>query len=525
MSRTGAQCVVDALVAHGIKHLFTLSGNQILSIYDATVASQIALVHTRHEAAAVHMADAWGRLTDQPGVALVTAGPGHCNAISALYGALMSESPMVLLSGHAPRRQLGTGAFQEMDQVAAARPVTKASWLAESADTLGEDIARALTLAASGRPGPVHVSLPSDLLEAAVANGSRATPPPALSAGELSVAAVRETLGLLATARRPLIIAGPAMSRGARWRAVSALSELTHTPVLVMESPRGVNDPSLRAASACLAEADLILLVGKKLDYTLRFGRPPVFAAGARLVHLDFNGAGDPAAAVDALRSVARERDWRHTDWADEIVAAQTAQPPQWAELQNASRSPIHPVRLCAAIQPYLDRGGVLVSDGGEFGQWAQAALVAGTRLINGPSGSIGSALPMALAAKILHADRTVITTLGDGTFGYHALEFDTALRYGLPIVAIVGNDARWNAEYQLQVQQYGPERTVGCQLMPSRYDRLVEALGGHGECVERPEELAPALARAIESGRPACVNVAIEGVAAPIFKARVGPH
>jgi acetolactate synthase-1/2/3 large subunit len=145
--------------------------------------------------------------------------------------------------------------------------------------------------------------------------------------------------------------------------------------------------------------------------------------------------------------------------------------------------------------------------------------------LINGPSGSIGSALPMAVAAKVAHPDRTIITTLGDGTFGYHALEFDTALRYGLPIVAIVGNDARWNAEYQLQIQQFGADRTVGCELLPSRYERIVEALGGHGECVERPEELAPAVARAIASGRPACVNVAIDGVPAPTFKTRASSH
>jgi thiamine pyrophosphate-dependent acetolactate synthase large subunit-like protein len=154
-----------------------------------------------------------------------------------------------------------------------------------------------------------------------------------------------------------------------------------------------------------------------------------------------------------------------------------------------------------------------------------QAALVARTRLINGPSGSIGSALPMALAARLAHPDRAVITTLGDGTFGYHALEFDTALRYGLPIVAVVGNDARWNAEYQLQIQHYGAARAVGCELLPSRYDRVVEALGGHGEYVERPEELEAALARAVASGRPACVNVAIESVAAPTFKARGPAH
>jgi thiamine pyrophosphate-dependent acetolactate synthase large subunit-like protein len=522
MSRTGARCLVDALAARGVKHLFTLSGNQILSIYDATVGRDITLVHTRHEAAAVHMADAWGRLTDEPGVALVTAGPGHCNAVSALYGALMSESPVVLLSGHAPRGQLGAGAFQEMDQVGAARPVTKASWLAESADTLGDDIERALALATTGRPGPVHVSLPGDVLEAVTSAAARASAPTPTAVP--SVSSPRETLELLGDAKRPLIVAGPAMGRGARWRAVTALAAQTNVPALVMESPRGVNDPSLRAAAACLADADLVLLVGKKLDYTLRFGRPPAFAGDVRFINLDYE-AGDLLASLDQLTATARARQWRRTDWAEEIEATRTMLPAGWSELQSSGRAPIHPVRLCAAIQPYLDRGAVLVSDGGEFGQWAQAALVARTRLINGPSGSIGSALPMALAARLAHPDRAVITTLGDGTFGYHALEFDTALRYSLPIVAVVGNDARWNAEYQLQIQHYGAARAVGCELLPSRYDRVVEALGGHGEYVERPEELEAAMARAVASGRPACVNVAIEGVAAPTFKARGAAH
>jgi acetolactate synthase-1/2/3 large subunit len=165
-------------VAADVRHLFSLSGNQILPLYDATIGRPISIIHTRHEAAAVHMADAWGRLTEEPGVALVTAGPGHCNALSALYGALMAESPVLLLSGHAPLSQAGRGAFQEMDQVAAARPVTKAAWLAQSTEHLGEDIRAALDLARSGRPGPVHVSLPSDLLEAwgarREAGGSRA---------------------------------------------------------------------------------------------------------------------------------------------------------------------------------------------------------------------------------------------------------------------------------------------------------------------------------------------------------------
>jgi acetolactate synthase-1/2/3 large subunit len=163
---TGADLLVETLVTHGVKTVFSLSGNQILSIYDATHGRGVDLLHTRHEAAAVHMADGWGRLTETPGVALVTAGPGHLNAVSGLYTALMSESPMVLLSGHAPRAQRGRGAFQEIDQVGAARPVVKAAWVAESAEGLGDDIARAFAVANSGRPGPVHVSLPGDLLEA-----------------------------------------------------------------------------------------------------------------------------------------------------------------------------------------------------------------------------------------------------------------------------------------------------------------------------------------------------------------------
>ncbi len=168
MSRIGADLVVETLAAAGVKHLFTLSGNQILSVYDATIGRDIALIHTRHEAAAVHMADGWGRLTEQPGVALVTAGPGHCNALSALYVALMAESPVVLLSGHSPRSQRGKGAFQEMDQVAAAKPVTKAAWLVEDADALDREVATALALATAPPPGPVHLSLPSDLLQTQV---------------------------------------------------------------------------------------------------------------------------------------------------------------------------------------------------------------------------------------------------------------------------------------------------------------------------------------------------------------------
>jgi acetolactate synthase-1/2/3 large subunit len=532
---TGAARLVETLVGAGVEQLFTLSGNQILSVYDAAIGTPLALYHTRHEASAVHMADAFARLTDRPGVALVTAGPGHLNALSALYGALMEESPVVLLSGASPRAQRGLGAFQEIDQAAAARPVTKAAWVAEDPARIDEDVARALELATSGRPGPVHLSLPGDVLEASVA--ATGAPRSATAARvATSDAVVTQTLELLAEAKRPVIMAGAGMARGQRWAAVRRLAEAVSAPALPSESPRGLNDPWLHGANACLAEADMVLLLGKALDFSLRFGRVPGFASGCRFVHVTAEPAppnpratltivADPATVAEQLAVAGRGRAWPSTGWADEVARVRAATPAAWEALRRSPAAPMHPLAVCAALQPLVERGAVLVVDGGELGQWVQAGVEAPVRLINGPSGSIGSAIPMAIAARLVHRDRPVIAALGDGTFGFHPLELDTALRYDLPIVAVVGNDARWNAEHQLQLQHYGAGRAVACTLLPTRYDRIAVALGGHGEHVERPGELAGALERAVASGKPAVVNVLIDGVAAPTFTAGTPAH
>ena len=521
---TGATRLVDALAAGGVRRLFTLSGNQILSVYDATIGRNVALVHTRHEAAAVHMADAWGRLTGQPGVALVTAGPGHLNAISALYGARMAESPVLLLSGASPRGQRGRGAFQELDQVAAARPVVKAAWSLDDPARIGDDVVRALALATSGRPGPVHLSLPGDVLEGPAPDAAAPAPPPPAPAivGEREALAI---VALLAEAKRPLVLTGPALGRAPRRAAVERLAGITGAPVLPIESPRGLNDPWLRGAAGVFGEADFVLLLGKPLDFSLRFGQG--FGRGCRVVSLDPEPAtagvtlavsADPTASAERLAAVAATRAWPRSSWRDEVDAARRASPPGWEALRRSDRAPIHPLRVCAALAPHVEAGAVLVSDGGEFGQWVQAGLEPRERLINGLAGSIGSALPMALAARLACPGRPVLAAMGDGTFGFHAFELDTALRHDLPIVAVVGNDARWNAEHTLQVRHYGAERALGCALLPTRYDRVAEALGGHGELVEHAEDLEPAVARALAAGRPACVNVFIEGLPAPVF-------
>ena len=505
MSRTfhkGSDALVAALAAHGVRRIFALSGNHVMPVFDATIGSGIEIIHVRHEAATVHMADACARIRGEVGVALVTGGPGHANAVGALYTAAMAESPVLLLSGHAPLNELGQGAFQEMRQAEIAAPVSKASRVAMRPESLAADVAHAIAEATGGRPGPVHLSLPTDVLEAQVeaVSNARAAPPRAPINMALIVAR-------LASAERPLILCGPAsMTRRGRAR-MAALESASGIPVVGMESPRGVNDPALGAFAGVLAQADCVVLAGKRRDFTLRFGK--AFAPACEVLTLDADA--DAAIALESLAcDIALHPAMR---WRDEVHAAIAYRPPEWDAIPT--------VRALRSLQAVIDEHSesVFVCDGGEFGQWAQACLSAPHRVINGIAGSIGAGLPFAVGARCAVRDAPVIAFMGDGTFGFHPAEIDTAVRHGLPFVAIVGNDARWNAEYQIQLRTYGPQRLVGCELLPTRYDEVARAFGGHGENVTDPGELLPAVRRAIASGKPAVVNFAIEGLAAPIVK------
>jgi acetolactate synthase-1/2/3 large subunit len=297
-------------------------------------------------------------------------------------------------------------------------------------------------------------------------------------------------------AKRPLVIAGPAMMRNAELRALEASSGI---PVVGMESPRGVNDPSLGRLTEVLGRADAVLLLGKKPDFTLRFGK--AFAPGCRLSH---------AEAVPLVRQGRKDK-----AWLKEVKAALAYRPAEWQGISGS----LHPVAVCREIQKLLNqRESILVSDGGEFGQWAQACLSAPRRVINGPAGSIGSALPFAAAAKLAFPQAPVVALLGDGTFGFHLSEIDTAVRYGLNYLALIGNDACWNAEYQIALKAYGKERAQNLDLLPTRYGAAAAALGAHGEDVTRFEDLPGALERSTKAAKPAVINVLIERQPAPRY-------
>lgn len=540
----GADVIARTLRSECVERIFTLSGNQIMPVFDACVDVDVELLHVRQEAAAVHMADAWGRLTGQPGVALVTAGPGFANTLSALYVATMSESPMVLLSGRAPLAHADKGPFQEMPQAEMASYVSKASWTAQRADDLHNDIRRAFDIAASGRPGPVHIALPFDVIDGKIdasREGVIDTPFERHPARVMTDADALDVLAEIQTADTPLVLAGSMMTRGDGPTALADLSAATGAPVVQMESPRGTNDPALGAFAEVLAQADLVVLLGKKLDFTLKMGMAPDIAAHCRFIQIDPDPSvialtrrnvrdpsritatiqADPLASIRQIARLADGRNQSSSAWVAEVEDAVRYRPPSWQDMKAADGEPLCSIEAVEAVRAYIAGAAdsVFVCDGGEWGQWAQAGITASTRIINGPAGAIGASIPFAIAARLARPSARVVTVLGDGTAGFHIMEYDTAIRYGLSFVGVVGNDAAWNAEYQIQLREYGPERLVGCELLPSRYDRIVDALGGHGEHVESADALPAALERAGASGLPALLDVCLARDPAPVVR------
>ena len=542
-SLRGADVVMRTLERSGASKVFTLSGNHIMSLFDAALETRLELVHTRHEAAAVHMADAWGRMTGEVGIAMVTGGPGHANAVGALYTALCAESPMVLLSGHAGTDELGRGGFQEIRQADMAAPVSKASWTARSIETLGQEVAQALRIAKVGRPGPVHLSLPSNFLDAHIAADRLHWPEPSAwmpASSTLAPAIAAGVVAEIAAARRPLVLAGPHFSHHDGRAVLARVEAAVGAPVILMESVRGLNDATLGAFGQAMAKADLIVLLAKPLDFTLKFGEAPFVDPACRFIALDpeaalleraakakgamlvlatlTDGRSAAAALIAAAMGESRKLSAHHLAWRNEVHKLAYQRPAAWKDVTSTTPGRLHPLDVFRALEPYVDKDprNVLVCDGGEFAQWAQAVLPAKRRMINSVAGAIGSGISCAITAALVERGAPTFAVMGDGTFGFHMAEFDTAVRAKAPFVAIVGNDARWNAEHQIQLRDYGENRTTGCELLPTRYDQVVVALGGHGEMVDTIAALPSAIERALASGKPACINVMTESVASP---------
>ncbi|NIA69309.1 thiamine pyrophosphate-binding protein [Pelagibius litoralis] len=526
----GADHLAGAMADAGVDVVFSLSGNQIMPLYDALIEPGIRIVHSRHEAAAVFMADAYAQVSGRTGVALVTAAPGFGNALGALYTAAMSESPVVLLSGDSPTSLDGQGAFQEFPQVAAAKPFVKASERVTAAVDLSAAFARAVRLAHAGRPGPVHLALPFDVLN----DDAGPLLPLAADAFAPSVrqpeqAVIDAVVTRLTGYKRPLLLAGPCLSPSRGRDRLAQLAAALNLPAISLESPRGLRDPALGAFAEVLAQADGLLFIGKAVDFMSGFAGksqspgaevmildpdPAVIARavealGRRLV---FSAEADILPAAEALAAAGSGGAVR-TAWRDDVAAALACR------VTAQGGGGVLAEQVGGAVQAALKGrdDAILICDGGEFGQWVQATANAATRIINGPSGAIGAALPYAIGARLARPGARIITLMGDGTAGFHLSEFETAAREETDFVAIVGNDARWNAEQVIQIRDYGKERQIGCDLSPgARYDQAAVALGCQGFHVTEADALPGTLAEALGCKGPVCIDVAIEARAAP---------
>lgn len=551
MAAHGAHIVLRCLKLEGVRKLFTIVGDTILPICDAAVDEGLELVDARHEGAALHMADAWTRVTGEPAVALVTGGPGFANAISALPPISASESPVILIAGCGELAERGMYSFQEIDQVGLAAPATKGSWMVLDRRRIPDMVATAFRTALDGRRGPVHLTIPIDIQEEAATDDAAPVYAPReyRSTGRTrgDPALVEDAIAALRRAERPVVIAANAARHSLAPAALQEFVETTGLPCFTVEQARGLlsddhplcfgyADPALNGTAKHFGEADAVLLLGKRLDHRYRYGRPPFFHPAAKLLQVDPSPAeigrnrgvavgivGDIGAVVGQLTESARAGSWKGaSSWLQRLARTRGDQRRQWEAL-GTDGMPLHPMRVLREIDRYTNDGTVLVVDGGDFAGWARSYLKArnaGGWLRLGPLGQLGCGVPYAVAAKLARPDADVLLLIGDGSFGFYGIEYDTAVRHGAAFTGIMGNDALWGIDRNFQLAYYG--RAVGTELRPVRYDRMVEGLGGHGEYVEEAAGLAPAIDRARASGRPSLVNVAVRNVPCPLAEAMI---
>jgi len=535
---TGARLLTRALRQEGVDTIFTLAGDHILPLLDVLADEGFRLIDCRHEQAAVHMADAWGRITGRLGVCAFTT-PGHAHAIPGLVNALASESPLLNIAGSSDLRNYHRGIMQEIDQLGLARPATKGAWLVHDARRIPDLVATAVRTAFDGRRGPVHLTLPIDVQTQQVEDAQvrffdaaayrPQAPRPAASAQ------IDAALDLLRAARRPLIVAGTPAAYGDWGAALARLIEVTRLPLMTEEAARGIVsddhpyclgffDLSQHQPANLVREADVVLFLGKLLDFSVGFGLPPILAEDARLIVVDPSGVqvgrnrgvdvgivADVGPVVEQLADAAASAPWPELPWLErlrEARATERARIEAFATEETPLRSMFVHKTLAAILRP----DDVLVFDGGDYAYYGRAYLPA--RMPRSwyylPSlGLLGQAMPTAIAAKLARPGSRVFCITGDGSFGFNGMELDTAVRHGLDIVVLLGNDAAWGIDKNIQIGLYG--KPVITDLLPTRYDLVAQGLGAHGELVERPEQLAPALGRALSAGRPALLNIRVQ--------------
>jgi acetolactate synthase-1/2/3 large subunit len=524
-SGNSGELIALALKRAGVSHLFTLNGAHIWPVLMGAEEHGIRIIDFRHEQSAAFAAEGWAKVTRECGVAAVTAGPGVTNATSAIAQAQANDSPLFVIGGRAPVARWGMGSLQEMDHVEVVRTLTKKAVTLGAAEEAYGTAAECMRTALSRRTGPVFMDVPIDVFFGAAdlpEATEHLTPDPGPSPDPAIVAHAAQ---LIREAERPVVVAGGGVWWTQAEDELRTLVEQAQLPLTVNGMARGMLPPGhplyfSRARGKAHGEADLVVVVGALLDFRLNFGQPPVFAEDARVIYVDVDGhrkhraaeaalLGDVKAALAAL-SAAVGKGQRRQEWLDSLRQAEASGRQRDAAMLQSDSSPVHPARLISEVDRFIDPDGIVVGDGGDFVSFAGRLIERqrpGLWIDPGPFGCLGSGPGYAIAAKLAHPDKQVVLLSGDGAFGFSAMEFDTMVRHHIPVVCVVGNNGIWALEKHPMQTMLGA--SIAADLgSRTRYDKVVESLGGYGEMVERPEQIRPALERAFRSGLPACVNV-----------------
>ena len=530
----GGKLAARALKEAGVGAIFTLSGGHIMPIYDGALDEGIAIIDVRHEQAAVHAADAYSRLNPgRIGCAVLTAGPGITDGVTGIANAWRANSPILVIGGQGPFNNLRRGSLQEMDHVSMIRPISKWADACYETSRIPEYIEMAVRAAVTGTPGPSFLEIPMDVLmspadmETAYFPEIRTTPPQVIPDPK----DVQEAVEVLTNAQKPLMLAGTGVKWSQGSAALAKFAEKTKVPVFLNGMGRGQLQSSHpqffnRVRKEAMMQCDVFILAGSPLDFRLKYGAS--IPADAKIIQLEMEASligqnrssdvalvGNIGIALDQITALMNEKNITKdfAEWSGELRAREEQIAEGFESELTSDESPVDPLRFAAEIRDFIDEDTILIGDGGDI--VAQVSKVVPVLKENcwmdpGPLGTLGVGMPFALAAQHTFPDRRVLIIYGDGAFGLNGFEYDTAIRFNLPIVGIVGNDSAWGQMLRPQVGIYGAERKVAVDLADTRYDKVVEALGGHGEYCEKPEEIRPALERSFASGQPALINVKI---------------
>ena len=538
---TGAEIVAKSLIKRDIKHIFSLSGGHITPIYQYLEGSDVKIFDTRHEQSALFMAEAFGKLERKAGVAMVTAGPGFTNALTGVASAYFSNTPLVLIAGCVGLDNKEKLDLQDMPQEAVIKPMVKKAFVCQKAERVDEYIDMAFRAAESGRPGPVYLEFPIDILNCPVKKESVRYTHTQVVSNPVDASKAQDLIKMMQNSKNPVVIAGSGVWQAGAEAELEEFIEKANVPLLTSVSGRGVvsdNHPlcfegavAVRPGCGFTAyfESDLIIILGTRISLYYLFG--DIFNPAAKMVQVDIqadeigrnrtidlpvlsNVKGFLKVCNNIIddKNLSEELKVNNTAWIDKLTAAHKEGMDASQKDWQSENTPVHPMRLAQEVNQFMNQDSdIVVADGGDTTTWmgmTRTMTKPGRYLDYGVFGSLAVGMPYANAAKLLNPDSRVCLVTGDGSVGFNFMEFETAIRKNLPIVVVISNDLGWGMIRHSQELRIGHAIEDGTFIGKVDYHKMVEAIGGKGFYVEDPKDIRPALEEAFASNKVCCINV-----------------